>query len=538
MSVIVYSKPTCPHCTATKALLTELGVPFEVRNVVADPVWKEELVSAGLTTVPQIYIDGELVDGGNAGLQALHAAGKLVTMLGVTGSTDEGSDIEYISSDDESEDVSAAFPNTHDPDTVYVLHDNPAWQETYRDAFTRAGVKYVEVLMGDGAFDLTVTPPEGVFFNRVSPSSHTRGKRYAAEHASAVISWLEAHGRRVIGGSTAMSMELSKVMQTAELQRSGVATPHTEVAIGRRGVVKAVSRGLKRSPRGVIVKVNRGGSGAGVHFVKSMSQVRRLASKGAFEDSLDGTWIVQDFVVSPESALYRLEFVQGRMLYALRVDTSAVTSLATSEEAVAPEAAASIGNCPLGEEHDDTAAPSTAPSDTAAEEVSLSNCPADSCNIDDDETGVKSKFSVHPDWSHPSVANISSMLQRLGVDVAGIEVVIDESGEAVCIDANCVNSNHNRSAEKRAGLKKSGVDHVVEMLGRELAGSRPVFSTMASRLTGLSSSGSLASLSSDDDEAEVESESEWDSSPDCVSCRLVVPSLAGRSAGAAVAPIM
>jgi len=57
--VVVTSK-TCPWCDRVKELLTSKGHTFKEIDVA--PV-KEFLISNGLTTVPQVYINGEHVGG-------------------------------------------------------------------------------------------------------------------------------------------------------------------------------------------------------------------------------------------------------------------------------------------------------------------------------------------------------------------------------------------------------------------------------------------------------------------------------------------
>jgi len=66
MKAIVWSKDQCPYCVQAKALLKQKGIEFEERNVSRD--WtREQLLEAVPTarTVPQIFIDGELVGGFN-----------------------------------------------------------------------------------------------------------------------------------------------------------------------------------------------------------------------------------------------------------------------------------------------------------------------------------------------------------------------------------------------------------------------------------------------------------------------------------------
>jgi hypothetical protein len=81
---------------------------------------------------------------------------------------------------------------------IYVIHENDAWVEPLRAAFAALDLPFEEWFLSEGRLDLDEVPPEGVFYNRMSASSHTRGDRYAAELTGAVLAWLELHGRRVV----------------------------------------------------------------------------------------------------------------------------------------------------------------------------------------------------------------------------------------------------------------------------------------------------------------------------------------------------
>src|SRR5689334_6649872 len=83
---------------------------------------------------------------------------------------------------------------------VHVLHENPDWFAPIGAALTQAGVPHEEWLLGDAALDLSEDPPPGVFWSRMSASSHSRGHPHAKDQTRGVLSWLEAHGRRVVNG--------------------------------------------------------------------------------------------------------------------------------------------------------------------------------------------------------------------------------------------------------------------------------------------------------------------------------------------------
>ncbi len=62
---------------------------------------------------------------------------------------------------------------------IYVLHENDAWVEPLRTAFESLGLPYEEWFLDEGTVPFDEAPPHGVFYNRMSASSHTRGHRYA-----------------------------------------------------------------------------------------------------------------------------------------------------------------------------------------------------------------------------------------------------------------------------------------------------------------------------------------------------------------------
>ena len=64
MQAIVWSKDACPYCDQAKRLLTQRGIGYEERNI--NQGWtREALLEAvpGARSVPQIFIDGQLVGG-------------------------------------------------------------------------------------------------------------------------------------------------------------------------------------------------------------------------------------------------------------------------------------------------------------------------------------------------------------------------------------------------------------------------------------------------------------------------------------------
>jgi glutaredoxin 3 len=61
---IVWTKDACPYCVQAKALLEQQGIKYEEKKIGAEYT-REQLLEAvpAARTVPQIFLDGELVGG-------------------------------------------------------------------------------------------------------------------------------------------------------------------------------------------------------------------------------------------------------------------------------------------------------------------------------------------------------------------------------------------------------------------------------------------------------------------------------------------
>src|SRR3546814_12569246 len=78
---------------------------------------------------------------------------------------------------------------------IHVLHENPDWLPPLAAALDRTGAPWDEWFLVEHAFDLSTPPPEGIFYNRMSASSHTRGHRFSTELTAAQLSWLPPYGQ-------------------------------------------------------------------------------------------------------------------------------------------------------------------------------------------------------------------------------------------------------------------------------------------------------------------------------------------------------
>ena len=70
--------------------------------------------------------------------------------------------------------TTAPFDGPTDRPHAYILHENDEWVEPLRHALDGEGIPYREWFVAEGSFDFSKAPPPGIFYNRMSASSHTR----------------------------------------------------------------------------------------------------------------------------------------------------------------------------------------------------------------------------------------------------------------------------------------------------------------------------------------------------------------------------
>jgi hypothetical protein len=376
---------------------------------------------------------------------------------------------------------------------IYVIHENDAWVEPLRDAFSELALPYAEWFIDRGTLDLAATPPQGVFYNRMSASSHTRDHRYAAEMTGGVLAWLECHGRRVINNGRALQLEISKIAQYAALARHGIRVPRTIAAVGTRHIVEAA----RAMPGRFITKHNRAGKGLGVRLFGNVDALARHVESDDFEPSVDGITLIQEYIEAPEPFITRVEFVGGEFLYAVRVDTSLGFELCPADvchvdDAFCPAGAAGQRQGPKGASAStaigaDTGSiaprdfpkeaagaagqrqgPKGASASTAIGADTGSIAPRDFPKEAPGETTPAAsapRFRIVQGFAHPIVERYRRFLADNGIGIAGIEFIVDKRGDLYTYDVN-TNTNYNSDAEQEAGLY--GMCAIARYLGREL----------------------------------------------------------------------
>jgi len=306
---------------------------------------------------------------------------------------------------------------------VYVIHENPDWYPPIAAAFDALGVPSEQWLLGEDVIDLDAEPPAGVFWSRMSASSHTRDHPYAKDQTRGVLSWLERHGRRVINGRRVIELEMSKVEQHTALRASGFDVPRTIAVAGTPKLADAA----RRLPAPFISKHNQGGKGLGVRLFESHSEFDAYVASAEFEAPVDGITLLQEYLRAAEPRITRAEIVGGEFIYAINANTE-------------------LGGFQL--------------------------CPADACAIGDGASAqapvvgnTAGLFSLRAGFDHPIIGRYLDFARRHGIEIAGFEFIETADGRLVTYD---INTNTNYNPEIEAVAPRSAQRAVASFLGRLL----------------------------------------------------------------------
>ncbi len=212
--------------------------------------------------------------------------------------------------------MSSASVSTSPLQPVGILYEHPEWFKPLFAELERRDIPFEPINADRLRYDPAISELDySLVLNRMSPSSWLRNSRTSAFAALEFLLYLEDIGVPVVNGSVAYGFEISKARQLRLLERLGVAHPRARV-INHPSEAVAAAQGL-RYP--VLVKPNIGGSGAGITSFDDPAALGRAADAGELEFGPDDTALVQEHLTPEGDSIVRVEFLDGRFLYAIRL---------------------------------------------------------------------------------------------------------------------------------------------------------------------------------------------------------------------------
>lgn len=278
---------------------------------------------------------------------------------------------------------------------IAILYEHPEWFKPLFSQLARLGVPYLRLHAGEHVYD----PDElkgsySLVVNRMSPSAWLRGQREGIFHTLRYLEHLDDIGAPVLNGARAFRYELSKAAQYSLMARLGIRHPATRVLSHAEQAPEA-AQGI-RFP--VLVKPNIGGSGAGIQSFATPDELAEAAHGGRLDFGIDHVGLLQEHVPARGDAIVRIEILNGRFLYAIRLLLTPGT---------------------------------------------FNLCPADYCELPGMADGVSGRGL--PIEAHDPPAELVEQAQRMvaaaGMDLGGVEYLIsDRDGQAYFYDLNALSN--------------------------------------------------------------------------------------------------
>ena len=265
-------------------------------------------------------------------------------------------------------------------------------------------VDYLQKILTAKVYDVAIESPApdfSLFFNRMSPSAYLRDGVQGIFYTLNYLRQLEYLGIPTVNGYKAFVNETSKALQLELMQSLGIRYPKARV-VNHPSQLVAAAEGL-RFP--VVVKANIGGSGAGITKYNSLEDLR-AAAEGPMGFGVDHTALLQEFIPARGGYITRVETLGGKFLYAIRVYLTGET----------------FNLCPAD----------ICQTNTGVELV------RNACALDAPKNGLKVEGYMPP----PAVINaVETLVQQSGIDVGGIEYIIDDrDGELLYYDVNALSN--------------------------------------------------------------------------------------------------
>ncbi|MGQ0609086.1 MAG: ATP-grasp domain-containing protein [Chloroflexota bacterium] len=278
---------------------------------------------------------------------------------------------------------------------IAILYEHPEWFKPLFAELERRSVPYVALHAAGHVYDpAAAQAPYRLVVNRMSPSAWTRGQGYAIFHTMRYLDHLDQIGTPVLNGATAFRYELSKAAQYSLMARLGIRHPATRV-LSRPEQAPAAAEEL-RFP--VLIKPNIGGSGAGIQSFATPDELAAAVQGGALSFGIDHVGLLQEHEPARDDAIVRIEILDGRFLYAIRLLLTPGT---------------------------------------------FNLCPADYCELPGTADGVSGRGLPIEAYEPP--AELIDQAQRLvaaaGMDVGGVEYLVsDRDGDAYFYDVNALSN--------------------------------------------------------------------------------------------------
>jgi hypothetical protein len=310
---------------------------------------------------------------------------------------------------------------------IGVYYEHPRWFEPLFAELECRKTLFLRIRAGEHYFEPGQAEKIPVVFNRMSPSAYRRGNGSSILYTLNYLEHLESSGVRVINGSRSFRHEISKAVQLSLLHKLGLPFPRARV-IHRSEDASHAAEGL-RYP--IVIKPNIGGSGAGIVRFDSPEELQQGAASKNLDLGLDGVALFQEFIPARGGHITRVEVLDGKFLYAIRVFLSGET----------------FDLCP-------------ADICRTTDGIALES----SCPVEAPKAGLRVEGYIPP---REIIQAVEAIAHEAAIEVGGVEYILDDrDGRLYYYDVNAL-SNFVAGAEQVVGFDP--FVRLVDFLEREAA---------------------------------------------------------------------
>ncbi len=286
---------------------------------------------------------------------------------------------------------------------IAIYYEHPDWFKPLFTELEKRGLPFEKIDAVNHQFDISDSSKKySLVFNRMSPSAYLRNGTQGIFYTQSYLKFLEDSGVKTINGYKAFLYETSKANQLSLIHKLGYKYPKAKVVNHTSQLVRA-THGL-RFP--IVVKANIGGSGAGIVKYNSESSLAEDIMQNQIDFGIDHTALVQEYIPARGGYITRVETLGGKFLYAIKVYTNGE----------------SFNLCPAD----------------ICQTTDGKELVRNACALDAPKTGLKVEAYDPP----AEVINaVEKIVQSAGIDVGGIEYIIDDrDGEILYYDVNALSN--------------------------------------------------------------------------------------------------
>jgi glutathione synthase/RimK-type ligase-like ATP-grasp enzyme len=285
---------------------------------------------------------------------------------------------------------------------IAIYYEHPEWFKPLFAELDRRGLPYVRVAADQHEFDPSEDEaPYSLVVNRMSSSAYMRGHVQGIFYTHGYLAHLERLSVPVINGLPATQIETSKARQLTLLKSLGISYPKSYVVNHPSQILKVAEK--LRFP--LMVKANIGGAGAGIVKFNDYESLKSTVEANQIDLGIDYTALVQEFAPTRGGHIVRVETLNKKFLYAMKVYTTGDSfNLCPAEVCQIPEAPAS----------------------------------GDACIIEATKKGIKVEAYTPP---AEIIATVERIAEAAKMDVGGVEYLIDDrDGSVLFYDINALSN--------------------------------------------------------------------------------------------------